>query len=190
MDFSIWLLVGISASVVIGLVLMYNSLVGKKNQVENVLSSVDVVLKKRHDLIPNLIASVKNYMSHESDLLSKVTELRTQAQQEPLESQSRMDAEKQLSGALGKLVISAEQYPDLKASENFLQLQRALNEVEEQLSGARRAFNSSVTKYNNSVEMFPSNLIASMFGFQYKEWYELPDQSQREVVDVESQFAR
>ena len=121
---------------------VYNSLVGKKNQVDNAFASIDVQLKKRHDLIPNLVASVKQYMGHEADVLTKVTQMRTQGGAGQSNEQ-QVGLENQITRALGGIMVAVENYPELKASDNFQQLQRALNEVEEQLSAARRSFNAS-----------------------------------------------
>ncbi len=158
---------------------IYNSLVGRKNQVENVFASIDALLKKRTDLIPNLVASVKEYMGHEAGVITKVTELRAKATSGALTPDEQLSVNKELGQALRGLMVSVEAYPNLKANENFLQLQASLNEVEEQLSAARRAFNASVTDYNNAVEMFPSNIVAGMIGYQRRQLFEITDEERK-----------
>lgn len=166
---------------------MYNSLVGKKNAVENAFGSIDVMCKKRYDLIPNLVASVKQYAAHESGTLEKVTALRNQASAGNLSLDETVHLNNLLTHALGKLMVTVEAYPELKANENFLQLQRALNETEEQLSASRRAFNAAVTDFNNAVEMFPTNLIAGMMRYTRRQLFEAVEQ-ERKNVDVGQLF--
>ncbi len=164
-----------------------NSLVNKKNQVENAFGSIDVQLKKRTDLIPNLVASVKEYMQHEAGLLTEITALRAQATNPDLPDEKRFEAESQLTNKLGALNIAVENYPDLKANQNFLQLQGSMNEVEEQISASRRAYNAAVTSYNNGVEMFPSNIIANSKGYKRKAVFEITE-AERQNVDVKNLF--
>jgi LemA protein len=166
------------------LVLIYNNLVGKKNQVANAFSSVDVLLKKRFDLIPNLIKIVKRYMKHEADVLTQVTEMRTKALSGSMTDAEAIDIDQKVSSALGQIMVAVENYPDLKASENFINLQASLNEVEEQISAARRAYNASVKDYNNALEMFPSNIIANLMRYKTKVFFEI-DTLERKPVDVE-----
>lgn len=172
---------------VVAVVLMYNSLVGKKNAVENVFSTIDVMLKKRYDLIPNLVASVKEYMTHEAGTLTEITRLRARAVSGDLSSDERIDLDNRLGKALGGIMVAVESYPELKASENFQQLQRSLNEVEEQLSAARRSFNAAVTDFNNAVEMFPTNYMARLMGYRQRRWFEVPP-TERERPDVAALF--
>ena len=173
--------------IVLFVVLMYNSLVDKKNQVENAFGGMDVQLKKRYDLIPNLISSVKTYMKHESDTLTEITELRTKALSGGLSNDDKVNLDNKLTSKLGGIMVAVENYPDLKASENFNQLQRSLNEVEEQISASRRSYNASVTSYNNSVEMFPTNILAGIMKMQHKNVFEIPE-TQRENVNVGELF--
>jgi LemA protein len=168
-------------------VLMYNSLVGKKNQVENVFAGIDALLKKRTDLIPNLVDTVKTYMKHEKDLLTKVTEMRAKATSGRLSDDERVELDNRLTRALGGIMVAVENYPDLKANQNFLQLQGSLNEVEEQISAARRAYNAAVTTYNNAIEMFPTNIMASMMNYKRKHVFEIPEE-ERKNVDVGKLF--
>lgn len=167
--------------ILIIVVLMYNSLVGKKNQMENAFGSIDAMLKKRYDLVPNLIATVKTYMQHEKDTLTKITELRTKAMSGDISNDEKVAINNQLTKAIGGIMVAVENYPDLKASNNFLQLQASFNEIEEQLSASRRAFNSSVTDYNNAVEMFPTNLLAGMIGYKRKQVFEIPEAERQNV---------
>ena len=186
------LLIVLGAAVVVGLlffVVVYNSLVGKKNQVKNAFATIDVQLKKRHDLIPNLVAAVKQYMTHEAELLSKVTQMRAQAQGGGMSANDRVALENQLSHAMGSIMVAVENYPDLKASENFVNLQGSLNEVEEQLSAARRAFNAAATDFNDAVEMFPTNIVARMMGYRIRPLFEIPA-AQRENPDVGALFGK
>jgi LemA protein len=173
--------------VVIGLVLMYNSLVAKKNQVENIFASVDTVLKKRYDLIPNLVSSVSKYMEHEKSLLEDITKLRSDANKPNISDREKIELDKKISSALGSIMIAVENYPDLKANENVMHLQRSLAEIEEQISAARRAYNQAVTDYNNALEMIPTNFMANAMGYQRKEVFEIVE-TQRENVDVKELF--
>lgn len=167
-------------------VAIFNGLVQKKNQVNNAFASMDVMLKKRFDLIPNLVATVKRYMQHEADTLTKVTQMRTQAAG-ALPPDQRVNLENQVTRAIGGIMVAVENYPQLKADANFRELQGSLNEIEEQISASRRSYNAAVTDLNNAIEMFPSNIVASMMGFTRRELFEIP-QAQRENVNVGSLF--
>lgn len=171
----------------LALIFMYNTLIAKTNHVENIFAGVDAVLKKRYDLLPNLIASVKEYMLHERETLEKITSLRAQALQANLHSHEKIALDKELSSMLGGLMVAVENYPTLKANENFLHLQGTLHEVEEQISAARRAYNQSVTDYNNAIEMFPTNIMAGFMKLKRKEVFSIPPQ-ERQNVDVKSLF--
>lgn len=175
--------------VLVALVGIYNGLIGKRNRADQSFASVDVMLKKRYDLIPNLVASVEKYMVHERDLLSELTELRTRAAAGDLSPAQRAETERQIDTALGRVMVSVESYPDLKASQNFLQLQASLNEVEEQISAARRAYNAAVTDYNNAIQMLPGSLFAGPMGMARRELFEA-SAAERQSVDVRSMFQR
>ena len=138
-------------AVVIGLIffMMYNTLIGKKNQVENAFSTVDVMLKRRYDLIPNLVSTVKTYMNYEGSTLEKITELRAKAMSGGISSDEKVSLDNEIRKVMGNIMVSVENYPELKANENFMHLQRTLNETEEQISAARRTFNAAVVDYNN-----------------------------------------
>lgn len=161
---------------------LYNGLIGKRNQVDSVFSTVDVMLKKRYDLIPNLVATVQGYMQHERETLERIAQLRSQA----LNSQTvdqKVAIDNQMAGALRQVLVAVEQYPELKANQNFLHLQATLNEVEEQISAARRSFNAAVLQYNNAVEMFPTKLVADMMRLQKRAFFEAAA-AEREPVRV------
>lgn len=171
------------------IVLMYNTLISKKNQVDNIFAGLDAVLKKRYDLLPNLVATVKEYMVHERITLEKITELRSKATTSNLNSAETAALDKQLSSMLGNLMVAVENYPTLKANENFLHLQGTLNEIEEQISAARRAYNQSVTDYNNAIQMFPTNFMAGFMKLEQKELFSVPS-SERQNVDVKNLFQK
>ena len=165
--------------------LIYNRLVGKRNQVENAFGSIDVYLEKRFDLIPNLVGAVKTYMEHEASVLTEITEKRAQASS--MSPEEKMALADKAETALQGIMVQVENYPDLKANQNFLQLQGSLNEIEEQLSAARRTYNASVTAYNNAVEMFPSSIIAGMMNFDRKDVLEVTE-NKRETPQVNELF--
>ena len=179
-----WLIVLIVLILI--LVWMYNALISKKNQVENIFASVDTLLKKRYDLIPNLVASVKKYMEHEQTLLRDVTQLRADANKAKTEHE-KIAIDAKMSDLLGSLMISVEAYPELKANQNVQHLQHSLNEVEEQISAARRAYNQAVTDYNNAIEMVPTNIMAKFMNYQRKEVFAISEQ-ERKNVNVEKLF--
>jgi LemA protein len=174
-------------AIVLALVLMYNSLISKKNQVQNIFASVDTLLKKRYDLIPNLVATVSKYMEHEKSLLSEVTKLRTQANSTNISDEEKIALDAKMSSALGSIMVAVENYPELKANENVMHLQATLSEIEEQISAARRAYNQAVTDYNNALEMIPTNFIANALNYKAKEVFEI-EQSQRKNVDIKELF--
>lgn len=162
---------------------IYNSLVQLRNQVKNAWSQIDVQLKRRHDLIPNLIETVKGYMTHERDTLENITKARSAA----VDASSVADkskAETELSGALQKFNLVVENYPDLKANQNFLALQEELTSTENKISFARQSYNDQVLFYNNKIEMFPSNILAGMFKFLKEEFFEIEVEAEREVPKV------
>ena len=170
-------------------ILMYNSLIGKKNQVDNIFAGVDTVLKKRYDLIPNLVASVERYMEHEKSTLEKITEYRAQAMKSGISDDAKIALDAKISAALGSITVAMEAYPDLKANENVMHLMRSLNEIEEQISAARRAYNQSVTDLNNAIEMFPTNLIAGWMNLSRRAVFEITV-AERQNVDVNALFNR
>lgn len=177
----------IAAAIVLIAILMYNALIGKKNQVENIFAGMGAVLKKRFDLIPNLVASVSQYMEHEKSTLEKITELRAQAMKPNISDTQKIALDAKLSAALGSITVAMENYPDLKANENVMHLQRSLNEAEEQISAARRAYNQAVTDLNNAIEMFPTSMMASWMKLERKAVFEIT-QNERQNVDVANLF--
>lgn len=177
----------IVATIILIIILLYNSLIDKKNQVEKAFSSIDVLLKKRCDLIPNLVAVVKNYAQFEQQTLIEITNLRSRLVSGRATGGTRVDLENQISRLIENILVSVEAYPDLQANLNFIQLQESLNEIEEQISAARRFYNTAVTEYNNAVEMFPSNLIAVAMNYRQRRLF-VTSQQDRQNVDVRSLF--
>jgi LemA protein len=162
---------------------MYNSLIGLRNQVRNAWSQIDVQLKRRHDLIPNLVETAKGYMKHERETLDSVTQARAKAVGAGSVGE-KSSAERDLSGALGRFMLVVENYPDLKANQNFLALQEELTSTENKISFARQSYNDQVLFYNNKIQMFPSNIMANMFNFKAEEFFELEDKGERAVPKV------
>ena len=173
---------------------VYNRLVTLRNRFENAFSQIDVQLKRRHDLIPNLVNVAKGYMEHEKETLEAVISARTQAisassnaSKNPGDAGAMNDlagAESNLNGALGRLLMVAEDYPDLKANENMLALQEELTSTENKVSFARQGYNDSVTAYNTAREVFPASMVSSSFGFKDAQLYEVEDEASREAPDV------
>jgi LemA protein len=160
----------IIALIIIGFIFLigifsYNSLIGKKNQVTNAFSAIDVMLKKRFDLIPNLVEVVKQYTTYEQGTLAKIVELRSRANSGSMSTAEKADLDVQLSSSVKGLMVNVENYPDLKANTSFINLQATWTESEEQIAAARRTYNASVTDYNNSIMMFPGSLFAGMLNF-------------------------
>ena len=182
-----WIAIIAPVVVIAIVVLLYNSLVAKKNQVINVFGTIDAMLKKRYDLLPKLISTVKTYMQHERTLLEQITEMRAKAVSGQLSDDEKVDLDNKISKTLGGIMVAVENYPDLKANQNFLQLQGSINEVEEQISAARRAYNAAVTDYNNAVEMFPTNIVASMIRYKLRKVFEISEE-QRQDVDTDALF--
>lgn len=169
--------------VVFFIISIYNSLVKLRNQVKNAWSQIDVQLKRRHDLIPNLIETVKGYMTHERETLENITKARSQAvEAEGIGDKAK--AEGELTRALGKFNLVVENYPDLKANQNFLALQEELTTTENKISFARQSYNDQVLFYNNKIQMFPSNIVAGAFNFKEEEFFEIEDETEREVPKV------
>ena len=180
----ITLIVFIAIVVIVTLFAMatYNGLVRLRNNRENAFADIDVQLKQRHDLIPQLVETVKGYTKHESDSLIKLTQARSAAISAK-DIDQKIVAENQLSSALNGLKITVEAYPDLKASKNFMQLQEEMADIENKLAAVRRYFNSATKEYNNQVETFPANLLAGMFGFRREKMFDVGEQ-QRAQLDT------
>ena len=177
-------LLGIVVLIVIWLVGMYNSLVGLRNQVKNAWAQIDVQLKRRHDLIPNLVETAKGYMQHERGTLESVTNARSKAMGADSVG-DKAKAEGELSGAISRFMLVVENYPDLKANQNFLALQEELTSTENKIAFSRQAYNDQVLFYNNKIQMFPSSIIAGMFNFQQSDFFELEDKGDREAPKVD-----
>lgn len=160
---------------------LYNNLVKLRNNRENAFANIDVQLKQRHDLVPQLVATVKGYATHEREVLQRVTEARTAAMGATTIN-DKINAENALTSALAGLKVSLEAYPDLKANQNFMQLQNEIADLENKLAAVRRFFNSATRELNNAVETFPSNIFAKMFGFKKEPMFEVP-QEERATYD-------
>ena len=182
---STWIVLVAIAAAAFYAVTLYNRLVKNRQMSEEGWSGIDVQLKRRADLIPNLVDTVKGYAGHERELLERVTELRAQVGKvAPGDVAGRGKLEGLLSGAIGRLLAVAENYPDLKANENFLELQETLGEVEDEIQMSRRYYNGAVRNLNVMVESFPSNLIAGQFGFEKRDYFEIDDAADRAVPEI------
>ena len=166
-------------------IFIFNSLIMKRNMVDNAMALVEAYLKKRFDLIPNLVAAASQYMQHESETLSKIAEMRANARS--VAEKSALD--NKVTGSLRNFMVQMEAYPDLKASENIMHLQTSLNEIEEQLAAARRTYNSAVTDFNNAIQMFPGCLFAPMMRLSKRELFTIPE-AEKQNVDVNALFKR
>jgi LemA protein len=181
----LWLSLVALAVVVVGGVIIYNSLVSLRNRAAGAWSDIDVQLKRRHDLIPNVVETVKGYAAHEKGTLEAVVNARAKAvSAQAAGPAERGQAEGALTTALRGLFALAEAYPQLRATENFQQLQATLAQIEEAVQNARRYYNAVVRDLNTKVQQFPSNILAGMFGFKNREFFEIPDAGQREVPQV------
>ena len=188
-------LVGVVLVVAVIIIGIYNGLVRLRNRVKNAYAQIDVQLKRRYDLIPNLVETAKGYMKHERETLEAVTSARNQAvsaasaaSKDPTAAGAIKDlagADGALTGALGRLMVVVEDYPDLKANENMMQVQEELTSTENKVAFSRQAYNDAVLGYNNKREMFPSNIIAGMFGFKFAQSWELDDEAARDVPKVD-----
>jgi LemA protein len=175
-----WILLAVIAAVVVFLVLAYNTMVSLRRRADQAFADIDVQLKQRHDLIPNLVETVKGYAAHERETFDAVIMARNGAVS-AAGPQAQAAAEQQLSGAVGKLMALAEAYPDLKANTNFLKLQEDLGGVEDKLSAARRFFNNAVGEYNAQIESVPSVFFASKFGFHAREFFDVGPEKRAEI---------
>ncbi|MDD4352341.1 MAG: LemA family protein [Candidatus Gracilibacteria bacterium] len=178
------ILMGILALLVLVVVFMYNRLVTRRVRCNEAWSDIDTQLKRRYDLIPNLVEAVKGYAAHEKEVFTKVTEARAAAMQNQGSPAEQAKTENVLAGALKSLFAVSENYPDLKANQNFLQLQEELTDTENKIQAARRFYNTQTRDYNTVIETFPSKLIANMFKFEKRTFFELEDEKEREAVQV------
>jgi LemA protein len=176
------LILAIFVAIALWLVSLYNGLVKLRNRRENAFADIDVQLRQRHDLVPQLVETVKGYASHEKELLVRITEARTAAMGAKT-IDDKIAAEQQLTSALQGLRVQVEAYPDLKANQNFLQLQEELSDIENKLAASRRFFNGATTEYNNAVESFPGNLVARNFGFKREVFFDLGEDTRRQMEE-------
>ena len=179
----VWIILGLLVLGIIALIGIYNSLIRSRNQVDEAWSDIEVQLKRRYDLIPNLVNTVKGYATHEQGTLDKVTEARAKATSITMDP-TKLNAEQmqkfqaaqgELSLALGRLLAVAESYPDLKANQNFLKLQGDLTDTEDKIQAARRFYNGNVRDYNTKLQVFPTNMLASMFGFTARTFFDIDE---------------
>jgi len=183
MTLPLWIILGLVAVLIGWLIGVYNSLIRLRNRTDEAWSDIDVQLKRRYNLIPNLVETVKGYATHERELFEKVTKARTAAMgaQDPAE---KAQAENALSGTLKSLFAVAENYPDLKANQNFLELQRELSDTENKIQAARRFYNGNVRDFNIKIQKFPNTLVAGTLGFKKRDFFEVEEEA-REPVKVE-----
>ncbi len=176
-----WIALGVVAAIALLLVVIYNRLVALRQKRENAFSDIDVQLRQRYDLVPNLVNTVKGYATHEKELLEQVTEARSKAMAGGGGPAEQAQAEGLLGAAMMNLMAVAENYPDLKANQNFQQLQQELSDIENKIAAARRFFNNATSEYNTAIQQFPAVLIAGSFGFMEEEFFDMPD-TERAVV--------
>lgn len=182
---ALWILIAAVVLVLLWMIAVYNGLVGKRNRVRNAWAQIDVQLKRRHDLIPNLVNTVKGYMQHEKQVLEEVTEARQRAVAAGANVAARGAAEKELTRAVGSLFAVAEAYPQLRADRNVLALQEELASTENKIGFARQFYNDSVMEMNTARESFPASLVANAFGFQPAASFEISDPAERAVPQVQ-----
>jgi len=184
MTIFLWIVLGIVVVIVLWLIAVYNGLIKLRNRTDEAWSDIDVQLKRRYDLIPNLVSTVKGYATYERELLEKVTQARTAAMgaQAPGD---KAEAENMLTGALKSLFAVAENYPELKANTNFLELQRELSDTENKIQAARRFYNGNVRDFNTKIQVFPNNLVAGILSFGKRDFFELEGEAEKEPVKVE-----
>ncbi len=179
-----WIILGVVVVIALGIGATYNSFIAQRNTVDEAFSTMDVYMVKRYDLIPNLVETVKGYATHEKETLEQVISARNRA----VSAQSmddKMKAEGEIGGVLGRLFALSESYPDLKANEQFLDLQAQLQKVEEDIAQSRKYYNGSVRQYNTTIQRFPANFVAGIFGFGPRQSFEVEDPAQRQNVKVQ-----
>ncbi|MBU1694490.1 MAG: LemA family protein [Verrucomicrobia bacterium] len=179
-----WILLGLVVLLVLWYIGIYNSLISLRNQVKNAWSQIDVQLKRRHDLIPNLVETAKGYVKHERDTLENITKARATAMQAS-GAAAAGKAEGELSSAISKFMLVVENYPDLKANQNFLALQEELASTENKVGFSRQFYNDAVLRFNTKTETFPSNIVANMFAFKKSEFFEVQVAAEREAPKVQ-----
>jgi LemA protein len=183
---TLWVVLGVIIAIVLAIIAMYNSLIRLKNRVDEAWSDIDVQLKRRYDLIPNLVETVKGYAAHEKETLEKVIQARSAAMaaQSGGDMKAKAGAENMLSSTLKSIFALSENYPELKANQNFLELQRELADTENKIQAARRFYNGNVRDFNTKLQVFPTNIIANMLGFKAREFFEIEEPKERENVKV------
>jgi len=179
----LWVVLGIIAVAILAIIAMYNGLIRLKVRVDEAWSDIDVQLKRRYDLIPNLVETVKGYATHEQGTLQKVVEARTAAMQAG-NTAEKAKTENMLSDTLKSIFALAESYPDLKANQNFLELQRELTDTEDKIQASRRFYNGNVRDFNTKLQVFPTNIIGNMLGFKDREFFGVEDEKQKEAIQV------
>ncbi|MBI2459884.1 MAG: LemA family protein [Parcubacteria group bacterium] len=179
----LWIILAVMAVLILAIIAMYNSLIRAKVRVDEAWSDIDVQLKRRYDLIPNLVETVKGYAAHEKETLDAVVKARNQAMQAG-SAEAKAQAENALSQTLKSIFALAESYPNLKANENFLELQRELTDTENKIQAARRFYNGNARDFNTKLQVFPTNIMAGLMGFTAKEFFGLEDEKERENVQV------
>lgn len=186
MSTTLLIVLGIAAVIILAIIAMYNGLIKLKNRVDEAWSDIDVQLKRRYDLIPNLVETVKGYAAHEKETLEKVVQARNAAMQAQSggDAKKQAEAENALSATLKSIFALSESYPDLKANQNFLELQRELSDTENKIQAARRFYNGNVRDFNTKLQVFPTNIMAGTLGFKAREFFEIGEEKEREVVQV------
>lgn len=184
METIIWIALGLLAVIIVWLIAVYNGLITLKNRTDEAFSDIDVQLKRRYDLIPNLVETVKGYAKHEQGTLEKVINARNQAMRQSGDLKNRAQAEGELSNTLKSIFALAESYPDLKANQNFLRLQDELSDTENKIQAARRFYNGNVRDFNIKIQVFPNSLIAGFLGFKKYEFFEAEGEA-KEAVKVQ-----
>lgn len=186
MSLFLWIILAILFVLIVMIISMYNGLIRLKNRVDEAWSDIDVQLKRRYDLIPNLIETVKGYAGHERETLEKVIQARNSAMsmQNSSDIEGKLQAENTLSSTLKSIFALSEGYPDLKANQNFLELQKELSDTENKIQASRRFYNSNVKDFNTKIEVFPTNIIAKQLGFSSRKFFEIEESSQRENIEV------
>lgn len=181
----LWIIIGLAVLLVLWIIAMYNGFIKARIKIDNSWSDINVFLKKRFDLIPNLVNTVKGYAAHESQTLEKVVQARNAAAAVPSGDVGKVaEANQVLGGALRGLLAVAESYPDLKANQNFMQLQKALQDIEGDLGSSRRYYNATVRDYNTSIQQFPGVILANMSGFTKRDFFELENAAEAQNVEV------
>lgn len=183
MNTVLWIILGIIAVIILAIIAMYNGLIRLKVRVDEAWSDIDVQLKRRYDLIPNLVETVKGYAAHEKDTLDRVIKARNLAMQAG-SAEAKAKAENALSDTLKSIFALAESYPNLKANENFLELQRELTDTEDKIQAARRFYNGNVRDFNTKLQVFPTNFMAGTLGFKAREFFGVEDEKEREAIKV------